>query len=87
MGVPVSHCGRGSQTDHSPPDLGQRDIITTNQVNTESQAIAIVKGMINVSSCWHLNAQYPYSHTPNSYLTKIPAIAISQNHKEPVMGL
>ena len=57
------------------------------KVNTESQAIAIVKGMINVSSCWHLNAQCPYSHTPNSYLTKISAIAISQNHKELVMGL
>ena len=31
------------------------------KVNTESQVIAIVKGMINVSSCWHLNAQCPYS--------------------------
>ena len=41
------------------------------KVNTESQVIAMVKGMINVSSCWHLNVRCPYSHNPNSYLTKI----------------
>lgn len=39
----------GSQTGNSPPDLGQREITTTNQ-GTESQVIAIVKGMRNVSS-------------------------------------
>ena len=75
----------GSQTDNSPPDLGQREIITTNRSKYWVTSDFHSERTINISSWWHLNAQCPYSHNPNSCLAKILAIAISQDHKDPVI--